>query len=106
MENEATGNDLKKHLRRIYKRENVSEIKQLTLLIFFTACFQGINIIGPSSHTKKRAPKNFHGGESFYWRFVLHEELRNSPDLENYLIIVNQNINCSDINRASTRVRL
>lgn len=106
MENEATGNDLKKHLRRVYKRENVSEIKQFTLLILFTACFQGINIIGPSSLTKKRAPKNFHGEECFYWRFDLDVDFRNSPDRETYLIIVNQNVNCSDINRASTRVRL
>lgn len=29
MENEAAGNDLKKHLGRVNKRENVSEIQEL-----------------------------------------------------------------------------
>ena len=36
MENKATCDDLKKHLRRVNKRENVSEIQQFALLIFLT----------------------------------------------------------------------
>ena len=36
MENKATCDDLKKHLRRVNKRENVSEIQQFASLIFLT----------------------------------------------------------------------
>ena len=77
MENEATGNDLEKHLRCVYKRENVSEIEQFTSLIS-----------GPVPTRGRGHQRTFKVESAFYRRSVLHVELRNSPDLETYFIIV------------------
>ena len=77
MENEATGNDLEKHLRRVDKREDVSAIEQFTLLVS-----------GPVPTRGREQQRTFKVESAFYRRSVLHVELRNSSDLETYFIIV------------------